>query len=87
MPALRHLGHKRHLFVVIDALDLDWPVDVYASLLELSLLLQLGKPTGLFEFLLAYLSSGFLTFSVCKAGSTLLKHLFLVFVHVNRVRS
>ena len=65
MAALRHFLFKRDLFVVVDAFDLLWLVDVDSGLLELTLLLKLGKSPCLLEFLLSNFTGRFLTFRVC----------------------
>ena len=81
-----HISHERDLLIVVDAFDLDRPVDVDTSLFQLSLLLQLSQSASLFKFFLTHLPRGFLTLGVGEASATLLKHLLLVLIHVDGVR-
>ena len=85
MTTLRYYGHEGHLFVVVHTLNLDRPIDVDASLFELSLFLQLCQAPRLFQLLLSHFSRRFLTLGVGQARPALLQHLLLIFVHVDRV--
>jgi hypothetical protein len=80
-----HCVQEWHLRVVVRTPKLDWFVDIDPRHLELALLLELGQAPRLLQLLLSGLSLGFLTLGVGKACSTLLEHLLLILVHVDRV--
>lgn len=77
---------ERDLFGVIDTTNTNITLHLNTSRFELSCFLELSKSSCLFDLLLAKLTLGLLTFGVSEPGTTLLKHLFLIFVHINRVR-
>ena len=87
MSTFRNHGEEGRLLIVIDTLDFDRSVYIDASLLELTLLLQLSQSACLFKLFLTDLTRRLLTLSISKASTTLLKHLFLVFIHVDWIRS
>ena len=87
MASLGHICLERDFFVVVNSFDLNGSVYVDACLFEFPLLLQLGKSACFFELFLTHFARCFLTLRVCEAGSALLEHLFLILVHVDRVRT
>jgi len=64
MAALWDQSLEGDLCVVVNTSDLDWPVHVDSSLLQLSLLLELGESTRFFELLLPCLTFGLLALGV-----------------------